>query len=84
MVCLCASATVPPVPEPEFINSQIHLTSDSTFNALPREEGKFKKHESKVSKFGFAAIAVGTIGGTMIRGGSVNRALNSLMAMSAV
>ena len=32
------------VPEPEFINSYCVLTSDSTFDVLPKESGKVEKH----------------------------------------
>lgn len=50
----------PTVPEPEFINSQVHLTIDSTYQVLPKEHGQFKIHESKLSKLskiGNAALA---------------------------
>lgn len=39
------------VSEPEFINSYCILTSDSTFNILPKENGTIKKHQNKMSKF---------------------------------
>ena len=64
------------VPEPELLHGYIHLTSDSTFNALPKERGEFKKHESKLSKFAKVGSAVagaaGAVGaGMMGLGGSV-------------
>lgn len=64
------------VAEPEFIHGYIHLTSDSTFNVMPKEHGEFKKHESKFSKFakigGAVADAAGAVGiGMMGAGGSV-------------
>lgn len=37
--------------EPEFINSYYILTSDSTFDILPKENGTIKKHQNKMSKF---------------------------------
>ena len=37
--------------EPEFINSYCILTSDSTFDILPKENGTIKKHQNKMSKF---------------------------------
>ena len=39
------------VSEPEFINSYCILTSDYTFNILPKENGTIKKHQNKMSKF---------------------------------
>lgn len=49
-------------PEPEFINSYCVLTSDSTFDILPKEDGKIEKHQSKFSKFSKIAGAVGDLG----------------------
>ena len=42
------------VPEPEFINSYCVLTSDSTFDVLPKESGKVEKHQSKFHSAGYA------------------------------
>jgi len=39
------------VPEPEFINSYCILTSDSTYDVLPKENGTIAQHENKVSKW---------------------------------
>lgn len=49
-------------PEPEFINSYCVLTSDSTFEVLPKESGKVEKHQSKFSKFSKIAGAVSDLG----------------------
>jgi hypothetical protein len=45
-------------PEPEFINSYCVLTSDSTFDALPKEDGMISKHQNKFGKFAKIAGAV--------------------------
>ncbi len=54
------------VPEPEFANSYYILTSDSTFNELPKENGTLVKHTSLVSRIGkiasHAADVVGAAG----------------------
>lgn len=49
-------------PEPEFINSYCVLTSDSTFEILPKESGKVEKHQNKFSKFSKIAGAVSDLG----------------------
>lgn len=49
-------------PEPEFINSYCVLTSDSTFDALPKEDGMISKHQNKFGKFAKIAGAVGDLG----------------------
>ena len=48
--------------EPEFINSYCVLTSDSTYDVLPKESGKVEKHQSKFSKFSKIAGAVSDLG----------------------
>ncbi len=49
-VSMCVKAQVT-VAEPEFVGTYYHLTSDSTFIELPKENGSIKKHENKVSKW---------------------------------
>lgn len=49
-------------PEPEFINSYCVLTSDSTFETLPKEDGIISKHQNKFGKFAKIAGAVGDLG----------------------
>lgn len=51
------------VQEPEFINSYCILTSESTYDVLPKENGDIQKHQNKVSKFAKIAGAVSRIGG---------------------
>ncbi len=51
------------VQEPEFINSYCILTSDSTYDILPKENGTIQKHQNKVSKFAKIASAVSRFGG---------------------
>ena len=62
-----ASAQQVTVPEPEFTNTYYFLTSDSTFNELPKENGVLVKHTSLASKIGkiagHAATIVGAAGG---------------------
>jgi len=51
------------VTEPEFINSYCIMTSDSTYDVLPKENGSIQKHQNKVSKFAKIAGAASRIGG---------------------
>ena len=51
------------VQEPEFINSYCILTSESTYDVLPKENGDIQKHQNKVSKFAKIAGAASRIGG---------------------
>lgn len=56
------------VQEPEFINSYCILTSESTYDVLPKENGEIQKHQNKVSKFAkIASVAsrVGVAGGLL-------------------
>ena len=41
--------TASPIKEPEFINSYCIMTSDDSFESLPREIGTIKRHENIVS-----------------------------------
>ena len=49
--------------EPEFVNSYCILTSESTYDVLPKENGDIQKHQNKVSKFAKIAGAASRIGG---------------------
>ena len=51
------------VQEPEFINSYCILTSESTYDVLPKENGDIQKHQNKVSKFAKIAGAASRLGG---------------------
>ena len=51
------------VQEPEFVNSYCILTSESTYDVLPKENGDIQKHQNKVSKFAKIAGAASRIGG---------------------
>lgn len=73
-------------PEPEFINSYCVLTSDSTFDALPKEDGMISKHQNKFGKFAKIAGAVGDLGfaGGMIgasTSGSASGIINGVRVM---
>lgn len=65
-------------PEPEFINSYCVLTSDSTYDVLPKESGKVEKHQSKFSKFSKIAGAVSDLG---FAGGLVGASTCSLSGL---
>lgn len=66
------------VPEPEFINSYCVLTSDSTFDVLPKESGKVEKHQSKFSKFSKIASAASNLG---FAGGLIGASTGSLSGL---
>lgn len=66
------------VPEPEFINSYCVLTSDSTFDVLPKESGKVEKHQSKFSKFSKIASAASNLG---FAGGLIGSSTGSLSGL---
>lgn len=72
--------------EPEFINSYCVLTSDSTFDALPKEDGMISKHQNKFGKFAKiagAASQLGMVGGMigLSTAGSVSGAITGLRVM---
>lgn len=50
------------IPEPEFVNSYVHVMSNENFTILPKEHGEFKKHESKWSKIAKAGSVVASVG----------------------
>lgn len=66
--------------EPEFINSYCVLTSDSTYDVLPKENGKVEKHQSKFSKFSKIAGAVSDLGWA---GGLVGASTGSFSGLEA-
>ena len=61
-----ATAQEVTAPEPEFINSYCILTSDATYDQLPKESGTIGKHQNKVKKWskliGGAANIAGAAG----------------------
>ena len=87
LTTVSASAQEAKVAEPEFINSYNILTSDSTFDALPKENGEIKNHENKTRKWtrliGGAASLVGA--GGMVgaaTAGSVGGIINGVRVAS--
>lgn len=64
--------------EPEFINSYCVLTSDSTYDVLPKESGKVEKHQSKFSKFSKIAGAASDLG---FAGGLIGESTGSLSGL---
>lgn len=91
LVALGAIAQDITVPEPEFIHGFYHVTSESTFQSLPKEQGTFKKHESGLAKFGkiaegaagIAGAAGGIAGATGNLGGAINGMRGAMGAASA-
>lgn len=73
-------------PEPEFINSYCILTSDSTIDVLPKENGSIVKHENKtksllgkIGKVANVASASGTLGAMIgVNTGNLSGALTGL------
>lgn len=61
-ICMIGKAQVS-VTEPEFVGTYYHLTSDSTFVELPKENGSIKKHESKVSMWAKLAKGASNLAG---------------------
>ena len=89
LLCICAmistlNAQNLTAQEPEFINSYCFLTSDSTYDVLPKERGNVEKHQSKFSKFSKIAGAVSDLGfaGGMIGASTGN--VNGLIAGARV
>lgn len=86
-VCIASTyAQQVTAPEPEFINSYCVLTSDSTFDTLPKEDGMISKHQNKFGKFAKIAGAVGDLGfaGGMIgasTSGSASGIVNGIRVM---
>ena len=63
-------------PEPEFINSYCILTSDSTYDQLPKENGSIGKHENKAKKFGKIFGKVASVAGAAGSLGALGAASN--------
>jgi len=87
----CASAQIK-IEEPEFVNSYCILTSDSTFDVLPKENGTIAQHKNKtknlLGKIGSIASTAGALGGlgaiVGLGTGNVSGAMTSLKAVSVV
>jgi len=72
-------------PEPTFINSFCILTSDSTFEVLPKESGVIGKHKNKISKITgvLGSVAnVATLGGLL--GVASSSSISGVMAGAKV
>ena len=57
-----------PIKEPEFINSYCIMTSDDSFESLPREIGTIKRHENIVSN---ATGGVGNVSSSVTTAGAL-------------
>ena len=76
------------VAEPEFINSYCILTSESTYDVLPKENGDIQKHQNKVSKFAKIAGAASRVGGAagllgVATAGSASGVMTGVRVMSS-
>ena len=60
--------TSSPIKEPEFINSYCIMTSDDSFESLPREIGTIKRHENIVSN---ATGGVGNVSSSVTTAGAL-------------
>ena len=60
--------TFSPIKEPEFINSYCIMTSDDSFESLPREIGTIKRHENIVSN---ATGGVGNVSSSVTTAGEL-------------
>lgn len=77
-------------PEPEFINSYCILTSDSTYDTLPKENGRIGTHENKtkgllgkIGKVANAASSASGLGAVVgANAGNVGAALTGLQVAS--
>ena len=83
---ICCNAQTINVSEPEFINSYCILTSDSTYDVLPKENGTIGKHENKaksvlgkIGKIANVATAGGALGAMVgVNTGNIGGALTGL------
>ncbi len=62
---LCGYAQNVTVAEPEFVNSYCILTSDSTYDVLPKESGTIGKHENKVRKWSKIVGGIADVAGSV-------------------
>ena len=88
---ICCNAQTINVSEPEFINSYCILTSDSTYDVLPKENGTIGKHENKaksvlgkIGKIANVATAGGALTGLKVAGtaSSVASTASSVSALA--
>ena len=81
---VCVDAQTVTVAEPEFVNSYCILTSDSTYEVLPKESGTIGKHENKVRKWSKVVGKVADIAGAAgVVGFHAAGASGSLSGMAA-
>ena len=81
-----ASAQVT-IQEPEFVGSYCILTSDESFDVLPKENGEIQKHQNKVSKFAKLAGGLSRVAGAagvigVATAGSATGVMNGIKVMS--
>ena len=73
------------VSEPEFVNSYCILTSESTYDILPKENGEIQKHQNKVSKWAKIAGAASRVAGAAgVLGAATSSSLSGVMTGAKV
>ncbi len=81
---VCVDAQTLTVAEPEFVNSYCILTSDSTFEALPKENGTIGTHVNKVKKWskvvGKVANVAGAVGSVGFHAAGASGSLSGMVA----
>lgn len=81
---VCVDAQTVTVAEPEFVNSYFILTSDSTYEQLPKESGTIGKHENKVRKWskvvGKVANVAGAVGAVGFHAAGASGSLSGMVA----
>jgi hypothetical protein len=73
------------VSEPEFVNSYCILTSESTYDILPKENGEIQKHQNKVSKWAKIAGAASRVAGAAgVLGAATSSSMSGVMTGAKV
>lgn len=91
-LCVSSASAQIKIEEPEFMNSYCILTSDSTYDVLPKENGTIGQHKNKtksllgkIGNIASAASAVGGLGAIVgLNTGNVSGALTGLKAAGTV
>lgn len=76
------------VPEPEFINSYVHVSSNENYSVLPKEHGEIKEHKSKwatIADIGSTVASVGmaAAGVAVGFGGTADAVIGGIRTMGA-
>ena len=87
MATMCGYAQTEVI-EPEFVNSYCIMTSETTFDVLPKENGEIQKHQNGIGKLAKIASGVSKVGMAsgvlgVATSGSVGGVMNGLKVMNA-